>query len=159
MWHDMIVHDTILHDMIWSYAMARAGRQGNFEIRGWRAWDNHSKGSQIRTYLTRNQNLEGPCFHIMYVVLVGVWLLGWTTYFYIYIYIWYVYIYIYIYVYTIHIFHELRSSGSSIPVGDRGSKVRMVGSLLIRLMNLRSAPPTLSTLHSQHLIWNHLEVS
>jgi hypothetical protein len=33
------------------------------------------------------------------------------------------------------------SSGSSMPVGDRGSKVRMVGSLLIRLMNLSGSAP------------------
>ena len=31
---------------------------------------------------------------------------------------------------------KVSSSGSSIPVGDKGSRVRMVGSLLMRLMNL-----------------------
>ena len=36
---------------------------------------------------------------------------------------------------------KVSSSGSSIPVGDNGSRVRMVGSLLIRLMNLAQQVP------------------
>jgi len=36
---------------------------------------------------------------------------------------------------------KVSSSGSSIPVGDNGSRVRMVGSLLIRLMNLAQGDP------------------
>ena len=36
---------------------------------------------------------------------------------------------------------KVSSSGSSIPVGDNGSRVRMVGSLLIRLMNLAQGGP------------------